>query len=328
MATIPTALDNSVNSFEPLFAQPPAMSGPPPSVFAKLPLELRQLVYHYVLVEDSDEKVIKVALNDTQLISDSLKNAAGAILVNKSMSNEVLNYAFSMFGFSLSDLEPSSYSILQKFCDRIGKKNVELIKEITIPHLLAHDVDSFQWNNFDAEIDRELYWAYDIYIYNRIFELQDKRLLSRLPSLKTVKVGLNFACASNVLVRLYDAKVPKGIFESLFSLPGPGFRYEVFPGLLWLLAEFRTRDIDFGIYWTDVWQTVHISKHGDSFPMTEEQIEFQKCSVVDVLNLLHNFVQDWKTCPVSNLGTLPDDLFAYGISDDYLDGTRPHLCKE
>ncbi|KAL5382676.1 hypothetical protein PMIN02_009897 [Paraphaeosphaeria minitans] len=328
LAAEPTALDSSVNCFKPLCAQTPVMSGPPTSPFTKLPLELRQLVYHHVIVDNSNEKVIKVAVNDTQFISDSLKNVAGAILVNKSMSHEVLEYTFSRFGFSLSDLDPSSYSILQKFCDRIGKKNIALIKEIIIPHILAHDVDAYRWVNCGAALQRRLDWCNDIYIYNRIFELQNKRLLNQLPSLKAVKIGFDMVSVNNVLVLLQDKKVSPGMFASLFTLFGSGHRFEVYPGLLWMLAEFHARDISLGLYWTDIALHLHIWKNGDIVPMTKEDIAFRKRCIIDVLSALPPFVPYWKTCPVSDLGPLPGDLFAYGIADDYLKSMRPRSFKD
>ena len=82
--------------------------------FEKLPLELRQKVYHYVVSDGPEDMLIKVALNDTYFMCQSLRNAAGAIHVNKAMSNELLDYVFGQFTFSISDIAPSSNSC--KFC--------------------------------------------------------------------------------------------------------------------------------------------------------------------------------------------------------------------
>ena len=98
------------------------MADSSPSPFAKLPPELRQAIYHHIVASNSNEKIIKVALNDDQFRSESLKSAAGAIMVNKAMSKELLDYIFGMFAFSVSDIAPSSYSGMSQRNFRAGAK--------------------------------------------------------------------------------------------------------------------------------------------------------------------------------------------------------------
>ncbi|KAL1604043.1 hypothetical protein SLS60_005635 [Paraconiothyrium brasiliense] len=303
------------------------MADLPSQPFMKLPLELRQLVYHYVLVDNGSDKVIKIALNDTHFRSESLENAAGAIRVSKSISNELLDYIFGMFAFSLSDLAPSSYSILQIFCDLIGKKNLKLVKEIIIPHFLSHDVDAFQWENWEAVSRKTLRWGVEVFIYNRIFELQNRKLLDRLPSLKYVKVGLDWPYVSQSLVREYFGEEPLGMFASSFSIPRPEFPVAVYPGLWWLLAELYARDISFGIYWTDIRNEVHFRRHGVTTKIPEEEFKIHKRFIMQMLGvLLASFGSRRSSSDIYELGTLPDDLFEYGIGEDYLEtGPRPHL---
>ncbi|KAJ4345849.1 uncharacterized protein N0V89_011984 [Didymosphaeria variabile] len=330
MATEPSALNNARESSKRPSPQAPATPEPPSSTFAELPLELRQLVYHHMLVDNGSEKVIKVALNDTQFRSESLENVAGAIRVSKSISNELLDYIFGMFAFSLSDLAPSSYSILQKFCDRIGKMNVEFIKEIIIPHLLSHDVDALQWVNFDAHFRQTSRWRVDVGISNRIFELQYRKLLDRLPSMKHMKVGLDWPCAINNFVQPHREDEPLGLFKSSFSINRHGVSVAVHPGLWWLLAELYARNVSFGIYWTDVREYFHVWNYErvEAVLITEEEMRVQRRMIVQVLSYVLESFGSRKTSSVSDLGTLPDDLFAYGIGVEYLgDGPRPQLYK-
>jgi hypothetical protein len=72
MVTRLTAPNNPVKRLRSLSAQSPIMPDSLPSLLRRLLPELRPLVYHHIMVDDSNQKVIRV-------------------------SNEILDYIFGMF---------------------------------------------------------------------------------------------------------------------------------------------------------------------------------------------------------------------------------------
>ncbi|CAN9337698.1 unnamed protein product [Alternaria sp. RS040] len=105
--------------------------------FLRLPLEIRQQIYHCVLVQDFRSQIIKMTVQQ-QHSGDyklrGLKNIRGLVFVSRTFHAEVLTYCFSRFNFFLHNDSESIRFVVREFFRKIGLKNRKLVKRITLPY--------------------------------------------------------------------------------------------------------------------------------------------------------------------------------------------------
>jgi hypothetical protein len=102
----------------------------------KLPLELRQHIYHYTLVQNFKSRniIISVAPRHGHYKLHGLENVQSLVFANRLIHNEILHYCFSRFDFHLCNGAESVLFVVREFYRQIGRKMRKFVKYITIPH--------------------------------------------------------------------------------------------------------------------------------------------------------------------------------------------------
>jgi hypothetical protein len=86
--------------------------------FLRLPLEIRQHIYHYLLTQDFQSHTIKITARQRhsggyELLG--LETIQGLVFVNRAFHHEVLNYCFSRLSFFLHNDHESVRFVVREF---------------------------------------------------------------------------------------------------------------------------------------------------------------------------------------------------------------------
>ncbi|RAR14956.1 hypothetical protein DDE83_001592 [Stemphylium lycopersici] len=108
----------------------------------RLPLEIRQQIYHYTLVQDFRGRNIYISATQRHgyYKLHGLESMAGLIFTNRAIHSEVLCYCFSRFNFHLCNNTESIRFVVREFYRQIGPSNRKLVKHITVPKFSIEDV--------------------------------------------------------------------------------------------------------------------------------------------------------------------------------------------
>ena len=248
--------------------------------------------------------------------------------------------------------------MLSKFCDLVGSKNAKLIKKIIIPHLLPHDAQALKWGNPDGPSSHfyeyptlptyrfghpyRYHWVNAEYRHtmNRLEELQKKTVLGRMPALRDISLGMDAGSILGRFIKRHSKTSLAGVFQlpeitkidesmaQLSAMAPPHHDCVMDLVLWWFLVELSKRNIHLGIFWTDIhWYSLRRFRSAtNGIDLAGDKLKNVKQCIMGVLQNLPTYQNSWKTSGnVTDLGRLPDDLFAYGISQDYFRGSRPHL---
>ncbi|EUC35987.1 hypothetical protein COCCADRAFT_89267, partial [Bipolaris zeicola 26-R-13] len=101
----------------------------------KLPLELRQQIYHYVLVPTLENRTLEMTIyykNYTYKL-EGLEPIQSLIFTNRLINHESLHYCFTHFIFHLDNNRYSVLDMMTHFYLKIGKRMRMLVRYIVIP---------------------------------------------------------------------------------------------------------------------------------------------------------------------------------------------------
>jgi hypothetical protein len=157
--------------------------------FLRLPLEIRQQIYHYLLAQDFQSRAIKITVRQRRSGGyklQGLESIQGMVFVSSTFHDEVLTYCFGHFTFFLHNDSESIRFVVREFCRQIGLENRKLVKRITVPNFSIERVLLHQANMvalFASSQARFLQLLDDI---QRMFVF-----LERLPALEELDLGIN-----------------------------------------------------------------------------------------------------------------------------------------
>jgi hypothetical protein len=116
--------------------------------FLRLPLEIRQEIYHYLLAQDLHSQTITMTVRQRHggYKLHGLENIQALIFVSRTIHDELLSYCFSRFHFFLHNGSESIRFVVREFYRQIGADNRKLVKRITVPNfsierVLLHPVN-------------------------------------------------------------------------------------------------------------------------------------------------------------------------------------------
>ncbi|EUC44469.1 hypothetical protein COCMIDRAFT_37739 [Bipolaris oryzae ATCC 44560] len=163
----------------------------PPTGLLKLPLELRQQIYHYVLVPTLQTRTIIISItcgNYTKKLH-GLEPIQSIIFTNRLINHETLHYYFTHFIFYLHNSFYSIMDLMSEFYLRIGKQNRMRVRYIVIPRFSV-DTPFFRGGYWCTTSAQERNGKYEGLV--RDMELAF-RMLRHFRALEEVQFGLYFS---------------------------------------------------------------------------------------------------------------------------------------
>ncbi|KAF5849861.1 hypothetical protein GGP41_005322 [Bipolaris sorokiniana] len=160
-----------------------------PTGLLKLPLELRQQIYHYVLVPTLQTRTIAISitLRNYSYKLHGLEPIQSLIFTNRLIYHETLHYCFAHFIFHLHNGFYSILDLMSQFYLRIGKRMRKLVRYIVIPRFSVDAVffrDVYQCTSAKNRPEK----------YKELVEEMEMafRMLKRFRELEEVQFGLYF----------------------------------------------------------------------------------------------------------------------------------------
>ncbi|KAI4920456.1 hypothetical protein J4E85_009223 [Alternaria conjuncta] len=172
--------------------------------FLRLPLEIRQQIYHYLLAQSFQSRTINISVRQRHggYELQGLESIQGLVFVSRIFHDELLNYCFSRFNFFLHNGSESIRWVAREFYRQIGAENRKLVKYITIP--------SFSIDRVSLHPDNmiTLFAVHKAFCLQLLDELQRVfALLARFPALEEIDLGIDTREATSP-TDLRHCKVP------------------------------------------------------------------------------------------------------------------------
>jgi hypothetical protein len=154
----------------------------------RLPLELRQQIYSWILVDDLETRKVNVTIEQQpgRYILHGLETIRGLVFVNHALHRDILDDCFGRYDFHLNNDTESVRFVVREFYRQIGPDNRKLVKHITLPSF-SIDAVFFQPANMVSLFEGRA---------ARYFQLLNETqmaflMLARFPALTELDFGLD-----------------------------------------------------------------------------------------------------------------------------------------
>ncbi|KAH6879131.1 hypothetical protein BKA58DRAFT_378718 [Alternaria rosae] len=217
--------------------------------FLRLPLEIRQLIYHYLLAQNFQSRSVDMTVRQRHggYKLQGLESIQGLVFVSRTFLDEILSYCFSRFNFFLHNGSESIRFVVREFYRQIGAENRKLVKYITIPKFSIDRVIMHPSNMV------ALFASYQARSMQLLDEMQGAfALLERFPALEELDLGLDTYEATRLSdFRYHDRNVQAHpMTRNKRIIQGHGRAYDFYIRDALQEARGLSARVTIGIWWT------------------------------------------------------------------------------
>ncbi|KAI4706313.1 hypothetical protein J4E89_009047 [Alternaria sp. Ai002NY15] len=215
--------------------------------FLRLPLEIRQQIYHYLLAQSFQSRTINISARQRHggYKLQGLESIQGLVFVSRIFHDELLNYCFSRFNFFLHNGTESIRWVAREFYRQIGAENRKLVKYITIP---SFSIDRVM---MDPSNMVALFASHQAMCLQLLDEMQGVfALLERFPALEELDLGIDSLEAVRPTDRKMHCSVQAPSTTRVYLRRERGMMYATDIREAMQEARFLPATVTIGIWWT------------------------------------------------------------------------------